>query len=157
LVEGRPLILGGVPISHPRGLLGHSDADVVLHAVTDALLGAAGMPDIGDLFPDTDPRHKDADSRKLLTLVVECVRERGFVPGNIDIVIHAEQPRLTGDKRRIAESIAQLVRLPPDAVCVKAKSNEGLGAVGRGDAIACTAVALIQPASRQISVSADDG
>lgn len=147
LVDGRPLIIGGVAIEHPRGLLGHSDADVVLHAVTDALLGAAGLPDIGDLFPDTDPKHKDADSRKLLTWVVERVRERGFAPNNVDIVVHAEEPRLTGYKRRIAESIAQLVGLPADAVCVKAKTNEGLDAIGRGEAIACSAVALVESAA----------
>lgn len=145
LVEGRRLILGGVEIAHSKGLMGHSDADVVLHAIADALLGAAGMPDIGDLFPDTDPQHKDADSRKLLTWVVERVREHGLTPYNVDVIIHAEAPRLTGYKRRIADSIARLLELPANRVCVKAKTNEGLGEVGLGEAIACTAATMVGP------------
>lgn len=145
LVEGRKLILGGITIEHPQGLLGHSDADVVLHAVTDALLGGAGMPDIGDLFPDSDPRYKDADSRQMLTSVVERIAEQGLKPSNIDVIVHAEQPKLTGYKRRMADSIARLVGLSADMVCVKAKTNEGLGEIGRGEAIACTAAALLVP------------
>lgn len=143
LVAGRPLILGGIPIEHPRGLQGHSDADVVLHAVTDALLGAAGLPDIGDLFPDTDPAFKDADSRQLLTSVMERINQRGLVPTNVDVVVHAERPKLTAYKKPMASSIAHLLGLPSARVCVKAKTNEGLGEVGAGEAIACTAVALI--------------
>lgn len=145
LVEGRRLILGGVQIEHAKGLLGHSDADVVLHAVTDALLGAAGMPDIGDLFPDTDPKHKDADSGRMLMWVVERVRERGFAPHNVDVVIHAEAPRLTGYKRRIADSVAGLIGVEADRVCVKAKTNEGLGEIGAGEAIACTVAVMVVP------------
>ena len=142
LVEGRPLVVGGLGIPHTKGLLGHSDADVVLHAVTDALLGAAGLPDIGDLFPNTDPACKDADSRALLKDAVERVRAAGYAPGNIDVIVHAEAPKLSPHKKRMAESIASLVGLPPDCVSVKAKTNEGMGPLGHTDAIACTAVAL---------------
>ncbi len=144
LVEGRKLILGGVEIAHPKGLLGHSDADVVLHAVTDAILGAAGLPDIGELFPDTDPAHKDADSRKLLADAMRRVRAKGFAVGNVDLIVHAEQPKLSAYKRPIAESLAGLMDVPADRVSVKAKTGEGLGALGQGDAIACTAVVLLR-------------
>lgn len=140
LVPGRKLLLGGVEIPHDLGLLGHSDADVVLHAVTDAILGAAAMPDIGERFPDTDPRNQDADSRKLLANVVDDVRAAGWLVVNADIVIHAQQPKLSVHKKAIAQSIADLLRVSVDCVGVKAKTNEGLDAVGRGEAIACTAI-----------------
>ncbi len=143
LVEGRRLVMGGIDIPHGKGLLGHSDADVVLHAVTDAVLGAAGLPDIGDLFPDTDPVFKDADSRKLLTSAMERVRKKGFAVNNIDLVVHAESPQLSPYKRRMAESIAALTAVSADKVSVKAKTNEGLGPLGYADAIACTAVATL--------------
>ena len=143
LVEGRRLMLGGVEIAHDKGLLGHSDADVVLHAVTDALLGAAGLPDIGDLFPDTDARYRDIDSRLLLEQAMARVGEGGLAPANLDLIIHAEAPKLSPYKRRIAESIAGLTRIPADRVSVKAKTNEGLGPLGTADAIACTAVVLL--------------
>lgn len=143
LVEGRPLRLGGVEIPHDKVLAGHSDADVVLHAVTDALLGAAGLPDIGELFPDTDAKYKDADSGRLLREVFWRVRDEGFRVGNLDVIIHAERPKLSVYKRAMAESIATLLDVGPDMVSVKAKTNEGLDAVGRGDAIACTAVVLL--------------
>ncbi|UCE59208.1 MAG: 2-C-methyl-D-erythritol 2,4-cyclodiphosphate synthase [Phycisphaerales bacterium] len=142
--EGRRLILGGVDVPHSRGLAGHSDADVVLHAVTDAALGAAGLPDIGELFPDTDPAYKDADSRRLLTDALERIQAKGFAPGNVDLIIHAEAPRLSPYKRAIAESIATLMGVAPDTISVKAKTNEGLGPVGSAEAIACTAVALLE-------------
>lgn len=143
LVEGRRLMMGGIEIAHPRGLIGYSDADVVLHAVTDALLGAAGLPDIGELFPDNDPAYKDADSRALLADAMARVRANGLRVNNIDIIVHAEAPKLSSYKRRMADSIARLVGLPADAVSVKAKTNEGLDAVGRGEAIACTAIASL--------------
>jgi 2-C-methyl-D-erythritol 2,4-cyclodiphosphate synthase len=140
LVEGGPLKLGGVEVPFTHHLHGHSDADVVLHALTDALLGAAGLPDIGELFPDTDPQHKGADSRGLLTAALEKVRASGYQPVNIDLVIHAERPKLSSHKPQIRSSIAKLVNIPAQSVSVKAKTNEGLDAVGRGEAIACTCV-----------------
>ncbi len=143
LVEGRPLILGGVPVAHRKGLQGHSDADVVLHAVADALLGGAGLPDIGELYPDTDPAWKDADSRKLLADVVERVRSAGYRAGNIDVIVHAETPKISPYKQRMAAAIATITGLATDRVSVKAKTNEGIGAVGQSDAIACTAVVLV--------------
>ncbi len=143
LVEGRRLCVGGIEIQHTKGLIGHSDADVVLHAVTDALLGAAGLPDIGDLFPDSDPAYKDADSRVLLTDAMELVRAKGFAACNVDVIVHAEAPKLSPYKRQIAESIAPLVGLSPEQVSVKAKTNEGMGPLGYSDAIACTAVASL--------------
>ena len=144
LVEGRRLVVGGIEIDHPKGLLGHSDADVVLHAVTDALLGAAGLPDLGDLFPDTDPKYKDADSRLLLKDAMSRIRSAGFEPVNVDLIVHAERPKLTPYKRRMGERIAELVGLSSDGVSVKAKTNEGLGPLGVADAIACSAVALLK-------------
>ncbi len=143
LVEGRRLVVGGIEIQHTKGLAGHSDADVALHALTDALLGAAGLPDIGDLFPDTDPDYKDADSSVLLADAMERIRTRGFLPGNVDLIVHAEAPKLSPYKRRIAESIAELLGMSPDSVSVKAKTNEGMGPLGYADAIACTAVATV--------------
>ncbi|MBI4716818.1 MAG: 2-C-methyl-D-erythritol 2,4-cyclodiphosphate synthase [Planctomycetes bacterium] len=144
LADGRRLVIGGIEIPHARGLLGHSDADVVLHAVTDALLGAAGLPDIGELFPDTDPAYRDADSRVLLRGAMERVRAQRWMTNNVDLIVHAEVPKLSAYKRRIAESIAALVGVAPEAVSVKAKTNEGLGPLGSGDAIACTAVAFLK-------------
>lgn len=140
LVEGRRLVMGGMEIPHSRGLLGHSDADVVLHAVTDALLGAAGLPDIGELFPDTDVRYKDADSAHLLIQVYETVVNKGFALGNIDVIVHADEPKLSPYKTRISENIAKLLSLDPGSVSIKAKTTECLGP---HDAIACTAVALL--------------
>jgi 2-C-methyl-D-erythritol 2,4-cyclodiphosphate synthase len=143
LVENRRLIMGGIEIPHETGLLGHTDADVVLHAVIDALLGAAGLPDIGDNFPDTDPRYKDADSRTLFREVMQKVGKAGYRVGNIDVIVHAEAPKLSPYKKRMAESIAALCDCQPSCVGVKAKTNEGVGPVGHNDAIACTAVAAL--------------
>ena len=144
LSDGARLVLGGVAIPHDRGLVGHSDADVVLHAVTDALLGAACLPDIGELFPDTDPGFEGVDSRNLLASAMEMIREKGLAPRNIDLIVHAEAPKMSPYKREIAESIAALTDLTPERVNVKAKTNEGLDAVGRAEAVACTAVALLE-------------
>ncbi len=143
LETGRRLILGGVEISHEKGLVGHSDADVVLHAVTDALLGAAGLPDIGELFPDTDPAYRGADSRALLQDAFGRVRSLCYTVQNLDIVVHAEAPKLSPFKRPIAESIASTLALDADRVSVKAKTQEGLGAIGAGNAIACTVAVLL--------------
>jgi len=146
LVSDRPLILGGVRIEHERGLLGHSDGDAVLHAVIDAMLGAAAMGDIGELFPDTDPAYRNADSKMLLANVVDRVGSAGFRPGNVDLVIHAERPNLSPHKNAIAKAVAELLGLPVERVNVKAKTNEGLGPVGERAAIACTAVVTVVPA-----------
>ncbi len=148
LVEGRRLIVGGVEIDHAKGLLGHSDADVVLHAVTDALLGAAGLPDIGDLYPDTDQAYKDVDSRVLMKDAMERVRAKGYQASNVDVIIHAEAPKMSPHKAKIAASIAELLGLDAECISVKAKTNEGMGPLGYTDAIACTAVAgLVSTAS----------
>lgn len=139
----RPLVLGGVVVDEQRGLIAHSDGDVVLHALCDALLGAAALGDIGELFPDTDPRYKDADSRTLLGHVLERVQQSGYRVGNVDVIIHAQQPRLTPHKPRIRAALAQQLGVPIDLVNVKAKTNEGVDAVGRGEAIACSVIVLL--------------
>jgi 2-C-methyl-D-erythritol 2,4-cyclodiphosphate synthase len=144
LAEGRPLILGGVRIDYAKGLVGHSDADVVLHAVTDALLGAAGLGDIGDAYPDTEPRWKDADSGLFLADSLTRLNQRGWTPVNVDVTVFAQQPKLGPVKAAIRESVARLVGLPLDAVNVKAKTGEQVGHIGRGEAIGCHAVVLIR-------------
>ncbi len=144
LAEGRPLILGGVRIEHTRGLVGHSDADAVLHAVTDALLGAIGLGDIGDQFPDTDPQWKDADSRMFLKDALENVAALGWSIVNLDITIFAQEPKLGPAKVAIKESLAKLLEVPIDCVNVKAKTGESVGHIGRGEAIGCHAVVLLE-------------
>lgn len=141
---GRPLILAGVRVPCEFGLLGHSDADVVLHALCDALLGAAGLGDIGELFPDTNPQFKDADSAIFLDHVLRLLRRNGWGVVNVDVHIHAERPRLAPHKQAMRERLRELLSLPPDAVNVKAGTNEGLDAIGRGEAIACSAAALLE-------------
>ncbi|MBV8208616.1 MAG: 2-C-methyl-D-erythritol 2,4-cyclodiphosphate synthase [Burkholderiaceae bacterium] len=143
LVPGRRLLLGGVQIEHAQGLLGHSDADVLLHAIADALLGAAGLGDIGQLFPDSDARHRDADSRMLLSDVVARVRQAGWRVGNIDCVVIAQEPRIAPYADSIRASIATLLHVEPSSVGVKGKSTERLGFVGRGEAVMATAVVLL--------------
>jgi 2-C-methyl-D-erythritol 2,4-cyclodiphosphate synthase len=147
LAEGRPLILGGLRIEHPRGLVGHSDADVVLHALTDALLGAAGLGDIGDAYPDTDPLYKDRDSAFFLRDSLEKLKRKGFAPVNVDLTIFAEEPKLGPAKAAIRHKIAQLLGLDADAVNVKAKTGEKVGAIGRAEAIGCQAAVLIDTVS----------
>lgn len=149
LVEGRPLILGGVRIDHHKGLAGHSDADVVLHAVTDALLGAAGLGDIGELYPDTDARWKDADSTIFLIEASTRILQKGWKLVNLDITIFAQEPKLGPVKRSIRDRVAQLVGLPGDQVNVKAKTGEHVGHIGRGEAIAVHAVALLERVKTQ--------
>lgn len=144
LVEGRPLILGGVEIPHPLGLLGHSDADVVMHAIADALLGAAAMGDIGEHFPDTDPRWKGIDGSDLLGKVGHLVEKHGFGIVNVDVTIHAQAPKLSPYKDAMALNIAETLRLPRNHVNVKAKTGEGVGPVGLGEIIACDAAVLIR-------------
>lgn len=143
LVGGRRLVIGGVEIPHPRGLLGHSDADVLLHAITDAVLGAAGLGDIGRLFPDTDPGLKDADSRALLRSAVERAAEAGWRIGNIDATVIAERPRLAPHVAAMCAAIAGACGLDPTAVNVKAKTSEKLGYAGRGEGISAHAVVLL--------------
>lgn len=144
LVEGRSLILGGVRIEHSRGLAGHSDADVVLHAITDALLGAAGFGDIGDLYPDNDPRWKDADSRIFLAKTLDLLTASGWTVGNLDVTIFAQEPKLGPMKDAIRASLAGMLDVPKDRVNVKAKTGEKVGHIGRGEAIGCHAVVLIE-------------
>jgi 2-C-methyl-D-erythritol 2,4-cyclodiphosphate synthase len=140
---GRPLILGGVDIPHEEGLAGHSDADVLTHAVIDALLGAAGLGDIGQHFPDTDPRFKDADSLELLRTVVVHLDERGWAIGNVDATVVLERPKLAPYRDAIRTALATALALPEDAVNVKATTGEGMGFVGRGEGAAAIAVATL--------------
>ena len=144
LVEGRRLILGGVDIPWERGLLGHSDADVLTHAVMDALLGAAGLGDIGTHFPDTDPAYAGADSMKLLAHVVELLREQGFSVGNVDATVLAQRPKLAPHIPAMRDNLARVMGVSPDRVNVKATTEEGLGFTGSGEGIAAHAVALIE-------------
>jgi len=137
-------VLGGVEIPNDFGLAGHSDADVVIHALCDALLGAAGLGDIGELFPDTDASFKNADSRRFLIEVMKRVRDLGFAPVNADVIILAERPKLAPHKLAMRRALADLLSLSLDAVNVKAGTNEKLDAIGRGEAIACMAVVLIR-------------
>jgi 2-C-methyl-D-erythritol 2,4-cyclodiphosphate synthase len=143
---GRPLRLAGVEIPGGPGLSGHSDADVVLHALCDALLGAAGLGDIGELFPDTDPAFAGADSRVLVRDVLQRVRAAGLGVHNADVIIQAERPRLTPFKPTMRAALASLLEVGPRQVNIKAGTNEGLGAIGRGEAIACWAAVLLTQA-----------
>jgi 2-C-methyl-D-erythritol 2,4-cyclodiphosphate synthase len=145
LAEGRPLILGGVRVEHARGLVGHSDGDVVLHAVTDALLGAAGMGDIGDAYPDTDPAFAGADSRRFLTETLARLNRAGWRIVNLDVIVFAQEPKLGPVKAAIRAELATMLDLDPGSVNVKAKTGERVGHIGRAEAIGCQAVALIEP------------
>jgi len=144
LLEGRKLMLGGVYIPFQQGLLGHSDGDVALHAVIDALLGAAGMGDIGTHFPDTDANYKNADSKSLVLETREKLENQRWVIVNVDLIIHLEQPRLEPFKGQIKRAVASLLSIDFNAVNVKAKTSEGLGDIGAGNAIAATAAVLIK-------------
>ena len=144
LKEGRALILGGVEIPYSKGLDGHSDADVLLHAVMDALLGAAALGDIGKLFPDTDEKYKDADSMKLLWEVVGEVEQAGFKPHNIDCTVCAQAPKLAPYIDEMRSNIAVACGLKKSAVSVKATTEEGLGFTGSGEGISATAVCLLE-------------
>jgi len=144
LVEGRKLILGGVDIPFEKGLLGHSDADVLLHAITDALFGAAALGDIGSHFPDTDPRYKGADSLKLLEACGMELREQGWRISNIDSTIVAQRPKLLPHVPQMRENIARVLGLEVSQVSVKGKTEEGLGFTGTGEGMAVHAVCLIE-------------
>ncbi len=149
LVEGRPLILGGVRIASARGLLGHSDADVLLHAVTDALLGAAGLGDIGRHFPDTDPAFSGADSRMLLRAAMEKIRAAGWRVSNVDCTVIAEAPKIAPHAAAMCANIAADLGIIAQQVNVKGKTTEKLGLTGRGEGIAAQAVALLLRADQK--------
>jgi 2-C-methyl-D-erythritol 2,4-cyclodiphosphate synthase len=144
LVEGRPCVLGGVRIPHPSGPLGHSDGDAVLHAITDALLGAAGLDDLGTLFPDSDPKWKGADSARLVQSALERVHAVGFRVVNVDVVIATEGPRIAPHRAEMRKRISELVGVEWTAVNVKGKTLEGLGALAGGAGIAVQAVCSIE-------------
>ena len=144
LVEGRDLILGGVKLDYEKGLLGHSDADVLLHAVSDALLGAAGLGDIGRHFPDTDPQYKGADSLMLLREVYRKIAEKGYRVGNIDVTMIAQKPKLKDYIPQMQANIAAAVEVSPDRVNVKATTEEKLGFTGTGEGMSCHAVCLLE-------------
>jgi 2-C-methyl-D-erythritol 2,4-cyclodiphosphate synthase len=144
LVAGRDLVLGGVKIAHEKGLLGHSDADVLLHAICDALLGAAGLGDIGRHFPDSDPAFKGIDSRILLRRVAGAIAQHGWIVANVDATIVAQRPRLVSHLPQMAANIAADLALMPERVNVKATTTEGLGFAGREEGIAAHAVALLE-------------
>lgn len=143
LVEDRRCIICGVDIPYSRGLLGHSDADVALHALADALLGAAALGDIGRHFPDTDPEWEGADSRRILRAVVDMLDNRGFIVGNADITIAAQAPKMAPFIEQMSANVADDLRIPIDCVAVKATTTEHLGFTGRGEGIAAWATALI--------------
>ena len=144
LVEGRDLILGGVKIDYEKGLLGHSDADVLLHAVSDALLGAAGLGDIGKHFPDTDPQYKGADSLMLLRVVAQRVKEAGYRVSNIDVTMIAQRPKLMHHIPQMVVNIAEAAGIDPSRVNVKATTEEKLGFTGTGEGMSCHAVCLLE-------------
>jgi 2-C-methyl-D-erythritol 2,4-cyclodiphosphate synthase len=139
----RPLILGGLRIDYPKGLHGHSDADVVLHALTDALLGAAGLGDIGDAYPDTDPIYKDADSAVFVRETIVKLNQKGYRVVNVDVTIFAQEPKLGTIKGRMRAHLAAMLGMDTDAVNVKAKTGEKVGSIGRGEAIGCQVAVLI--------------
>ena len=143
-VTGRPLVLGGVTIPHALGLAGHSDADAVAHALTDAILGAAGAGNIGQLFPDSDPQWKDADSMELLRTAHELVRGRGLTLAQADCSVIAEQPKLAPHLAEMAAALSSRLGVVAGAISVKAKTNEGMGFIGRGEGLAVIAVAVLE-------------
>lgn len=144
LVDERKLFIGGVEIPYIKGLLGHSDADVLLHAICDALLGACGESDIGELFPDTDPRYQNISSSELLKIVVDLIRKKNYEIVNIDSVVIAQEPKLSPFKKRIKENIAGILGVKEESVNIKAKTNEGLGEIGAKEAIVSYATVLLR-------------
>jgi 2-C-methyl-D-erythritol 2,4-cyclodiphosphate synthase len=148
LTSGGPLRLGGIDIPHDHHLLGHSDADALLHAITDALLGAASLGDIGELYPDTDPANRGRNSAVMLQAALEKVVQAGFRIVNIDCIIFTERPKLTPHKLVMRDRIAEILKVPPSRVGIKAKTGENVGIVGREEAIVCECVALLEETSR---------
>lgn len=143
LGPGGPLRLGGIDIPHDRHAIGHSDADVLLHAITDALLGAAALGDIGELFPDTDPANRGRDSAEMLQLAAEQTAAAGYKIANVDCIVFAEKPKLSAHKAAIARRVAEILAISPGQVCIKAKTAEGLGDIGTEAAIAAQCIALL--------------
>ena len=142
-VENRKLILGGVCFDHPLGLSGHSDADVVLHAVGDAILGAASLGDIGELFPDTDDKWKGISSQILLAKIIELVNEKGLLVNNVDIIYIAQEPKISKKKKEMEQRIAEILKVDVERVNVKATTTEGLGSIGRSEGAAAQAIATL--------------
>lgn len=145
LVVDRKLFLGGVEIPYIKGLLGHSDADALIHAVCDALLGAMGLGDIGEHFPDTDPKYHNIASSELLKKVNDLVKNKGFVINNIDTVVIAQEPKLVPFKKHIRQNLASILTIEEERINVKAKTSEGIGQIGQKEAIACYAIASLSP------------
>lgn len=143
-IEGRKLFLGGIEVPHDRGLNGHSDADVLLHALTDAMLGAAGLGDIGTHFPDSNPRWKDSPSRLFVEFTLQMLQEKGYRVGNVDLTIFAQSPRMQPYRPQIRASIAAMLQIPDNAVNVKATTTDGMGFIGRNEGIAAQAIVLIE-------------
>ena len=156
LVEGRDLIIGGVKIDYEKGLLGHSDADVLLHAISDALLGAAALGDIGKHFPDTDPKYKGADSLKLLEHVTALLEENSFLVGNVDATIIAQRPKMAPHIPMMRENIAKALKVPVSCVNVKATTEEGLGFTGAGEGISSQAICSIEKITNLMSYKVAD-
>ena len=144
LVEDRPLVLGGVGIPYIKGLLGHSDGDVVLHAIADAILGAAASGDIGLHFPNTDPQYKNIRSKEIVKRAIVMMRAKKFILINVDVVILAEEPKITPFREKMLDELSSILEIGRDRVNIKATTNEGVGSIGRGDAIAAYAVALLK-------------
>ena len=144
LGPGTGMFIGGVQISHERSLIGHSDADVLLHAITDAILGTLALGDIGELFPDTDPKNKGRNSAEMLLAAYELVKEKGWTVANLDCIIFAEQPKLGPQKQVIRQKIADILSLTPEQVGVKAKTGEKVGPIGRSEAISAEVVVLVE-------------
>ena len=149
LMEGKPLVLGGVEIPYVKGLVGYSDADVLLHAVCDAMLGAAGLGDIGIHFPDTEPRYKGASSAGLLEKVNDLIRRKGYRLNNIDVVVIAEEPKISAFRADMKKKISGILRIDESLINIKATTQEGVGSIGRGEAIASYAVATLEEARSQ--------
>ena len=142
--EGRPLVIGGITIPHTRGLLGHSDADVLTHAICDALLGAAGLGDIGTHFPDTDERYRGISSLTLLEEVLSLLKGNGWHPTNLDATLIAQEPKLTPYFKAMKEALSEILHLPHESIGLKATTSEGMGAIGRAEGISAFCVALIE-------------
>src|SRR4030042_4393214 len=145
LLQGRPLFIGGAQIPYVKGLLGHSDGDVLLHAVCDALLGAIGGGEIGQLFPDTDPKYQGIDSKELLKAVADLVREKKYTVNNVDTIIVAEEPKMLPFEKEMRRKISAILEIPEDRVNIKAKTSEGMGEIGKIEAIASYAIVSIVP------------